>query len=202
MSRVSRLLLTAQAVFVLGLATCAVLDPRGLGSNHGWSYYEGRADTVAPYVIGFVATIALVAYAAVVAARSDAARGLGWGLAWLALFLALDVASPDSVNEAFYWAHDLTSAALFLYELGFAIWLVRTYALTGMGVALVVAQLCGGLVAMFSQLQVISGLGLGILVFQLSFGALLVIATTDLRDAIGDGAFSVDHVAEAARSRG
>ena len=192
MSRVSRLLFSAQAVFFLALGVCAALDPRGLGSNHGWSYYEGRATTAAPYVIGLVGTIALVAYAAVVAARSDAPQGLVWGLAGLALFLALDVASPDTVNAVFYWAHDMTSAALFLYELGFAVWLVRTLEPTAVGVALVVLQFCGGLVAMFSQLQVISQLGLGILVFQLSFGVLLVTATFDLDHAREDAAVALN----------
>lgn len=202
MSRVSRLLLLAQAVFFLALGTCAVLEPVGLGSNHGWSYYEGRADTAAPYVLGFLVTIALVTYAAVVAARSNAPRGLGWGLAGLALFLGLDVASPDTVNGVFYWAHDMTSAALFLYELAFAVWLVRTLERTAVGVTLVAAQLCGGLVAMFSQLQVTSQLGLGILVFQLSFGALLVIATFDVRDALDGSSPIADRSAAAARSRG
>ena len=192
MSRVSRLLFSAQAVFFLALGVCVALDPRGLGSNHGWSYYEGRAATAAPYVIGFVGTIALVAYAAGVAARSDAPQGLVWGLAGLALFLALDVASPDTVNAVLYWAHDITSAALFLYELGFAVWLVRTLEPTAVGVALVVVQFCGGLVAMFSQLQVISQLGLGILAFQLSFGVLLVTATFDLDHALDDAAVALN----------
>lgn len=184
MSRVSRLLLAAQAVFFLALAVCVALDARGLGDNHGWSYYEGRAATAGPYVIGFVASIALVGYAAIVAARSDVPRGLAWGLAGLALFLAFDVASPDTVNDVFYWAHDATSAALFLYELGLALWLVRTLVPNGVGAALVAAQFAGGLVAMFSQLQLISQLGLGILLFQVSFGVLLVTATFDLEDAV------------------
>ena len=187
MSRVSRLLLSAQAVFFLALGVCVALDTRGLGDNHGWSYYEGREDTAAPYVLGFVVSIALIAYAAAIAARTDAPSGLSWGLAGLALFLALDVGSPDTVDDAFYWAHDVTSAALFLYELGFALWLVRTLVPTRAGVALVAAQFAGGLVAMFSQLQLVSQLGLGILLFQLSFGVLLVTATFGLGDAL-DGA--------------
>ena len=192
MSRVSRLLLSAQALFFFALGVCVTIDPRGLGSNHGWSYYEGRADTAAPYVIGLLASIALVGYAAAIAARSNAPRGLARGLEGLALFLALNVATPDTVNEVFYWAHDVTSAALFLYQLGFAVWLVRTLVPTGFGVALVVAQFVGGLVAMFSQLQVVSQLGLGILVYQLSFGALLVTATFDLDAAVDTAALGVD----------
>lgn len=183
MSRVSRLLLSAQALFFLALGVCVTLDTRGLRDNHGWSYWEGRPETAAPYVIGFLGSIALIAYAAAVAARSEAPPGLARGLAWLALFLALDVATPDTVNAVLYWAHDVTSAALFLYELGFAAWLVAALLPTRFGVALVAVQFGGGLVAMFSQLQVVSQLGLGILLFQLSFGALLVTATFDLGDA-------------------
>jgi len=187
MSRVSRLLLSAQALFFLALGVCVAIDARGLGDNHGWSYYEGRADTVAPYVIGFLGSIALIAYAAVVARRADA-RGLARGLAGLALVLALDVATPDTVNAFFYWAHDVTSAVLFLYQLGLALWLVRTLLPTRFGVALVAVQLAGGLLAMFSQLQLISQLGLGILLFQLTFGTLLVSATFELPEALEDAA--------------
>lgn len=198
MSPVSRLLLAAQALFFLALGACVTLDTRGLGDNHGWSYYESHSRTAAPYVIGLVGSIALIAYAAAVAERSDAPRRLALGLAGLALFLALDVATPDTVNDVFYWAHDLTSAALFLYELVFALWLVRTLLPTGYGAALVLTQFGGGLVAMFSQLQVITQLGLGILIYQLSFGVLLVTATWDVHEAAADATVGVDP--DAARS--
>ena len=109
MSRVSRLLLLAQAVFFLALGTCAVLEPVGLGSNHGWSYYEGRADTAAPYVLGFLVTIALVTYAAVVAARSNAPRGLGWGLAGLAPTDWCGCGTPTAGNYSHSGAATVTS---------------------------------------------------------------------------------------------
>ena len=48
--------------------------------------------------------------------RSGAGAGLPTGLRLLAVFLLLDVATPDRVNAFFYWAHDLTSALLFLYR--------------------------------------------------------------------------------------
>lgn len=189
MSRVARLLLSAQALFFLALGVCVTIDAHGLGDNHGWSYYEGRADTAAPYVIGFLGSIALIAYAAVVARRADA-RGLAWGLAGLALVLALDVATPDTVNVFFYWAHDVASAVLFVYQLGLALWLVRTLLPTRFGVALVATQLVGGIVAMFSQFGLVSQLGLGILLFQLTFGTLLVTATFELPEALEDVAVS------------
>lgn len=62
--RVSRLLLSAQAVFFVALGMCVALDARGLGDNHGWSYCEGRADTAVPYLMGLPARVAVIAYAA------------------------------------------------------------------------------------------------------------------------------------------
>ena len=177
----ARYLLLAQVGFFLSLAVCVVIRPEGLNDNHGWSFYEGRRDTVVPYAIGMLCAILLTLYASALVQRSSTApRGLATGLRLLALFLLLNLATPDTVSAFFYWAHDLTSALLFLYQLGFAIWLVRSVWRTNVGVALVGIQFVGGLVAMFSQLQLIPLLGLGILVFQVSFGALLVCATARL----------------------
>lgn len=174
------MLLLAQLVFFAGLSACALIAPEGLHDNHGWSYYEGHRATLLPYLLGILAYVALTLYAAALLERASAPRGLVRGLRWLALFLALDVATPDTLNAVFYWAHDLTSAVLFLFELGFAVWLVRTFLATRLGIALVLVQFLGGLVAMFSQLQVVSQLGLGILVFQLSFAVLVVASSAEV----------------------
>src|SRR5262249_32318552 len=147
--------------------------------------------------IGILCGILLILYAASLVARSPAApAGLAAGLTLLALFLFLDLATPDTVSSLFYWAHDLASTLLFLYQLGFAIWLVRFVWRTRIGATLVGVQFVGGLVAMFSQLQLIPLLGLGIFVFQLSFGALLVCATARLAIPAESGE-PVDEVAPA-----
>jgi len=54
---------------------------------------------------------------------------------------------------------------------------------TRLGIVLLSVQFAGGLVAMFSQLQLVPVLGLGILVFQASFASLLVASTARLRNA-------------------
>jgi hypothetical protein len=182
----ARYLLLAQIGFFASLTVCALIDPAGLSHNHGWSYYEGRSQTLVPYVLGFLGCVLLIASAAALLQRSRAPAGLTTALRLLALFLLLNLATPDTVNAVFYWAHDLTSALLFLYELGFAIWLVRTIATTRLCIGLLVLQFLGGLVAMFSQLQLVSLLGVGILVFQLSFGGILVTATARLCDVMAD----------------
>ena len=196
MSMPARYLLSAQVVFFLSLAVCVLVRPEGLNDNHGWSFYEGRRDTVVPYVLGVLGGILLVAYASALLERSAAPRGLSMGVMLLALFLFLDLATPDTVSSVFYWAHDLASTLLFLYQLGFAIWLVRFVWRTRIGAILVGVQFVGGLVAMFSQLQLIPLLGLGIFVFQLSFGALLVCATARVAIPAESGE-PVDEVAPA-----
>jgi hypothetical protein len=184
----ARTLRFAQIGFFVALATCVLIDPDGMHDNHGWSYYEERGATVVPYLLGVLVFIVLTLHAASLLERSATAPGLARGLKLLTLFLLLDAATPDTVDTAFYWGHDLASTLLFLFELGFAIWLVRVVWRTNVGIWILAVQFLGGLVAMFSQLHVISQLGLGILVFQLSFGILLVAATAAVRVDVRNGA--------------
>ena len=177
----ARYLLLGQLGFVAFLALCAIIDPTGLRANHGWSYYVGRDETLVPYLLAFTTFIALTLRAARLLDDSSAPRGFSTGLRYLSVFLVLDVATPDTVNAFFYWAHDATSALLFLYELGFSVWIVAALGPRRLGTGLLAAQLLGGLVAMFSQLHVISLLGPGILLFQLSFGLLLVVAAAPVQ---------------------
>jgi hypothetical protein len=172
----ARYLLGAQVGFVAFLALCVVINPTGLEHNHGWSYYIGRSETVAPYVLAFVVFVVVTLYAAALLERSSAPAAFATGLRYLCVFLVLDLATPDTVNAFFYWAHDLTSAALFVYELAFGAWLLAVVVRTRLAACLLAAQFVSGLVAMFSQLQLIPLLGEGILFFQLSFGLLLVVA--------------------------
>jgi hypothetical protein len=200
-SRPARYILLAQAVFFASLTVCALLDPQGLHDNHGWSYYEERSRTIAPYLFGVVACVLLILYAASLVERSVAPAGLPRALRLLAAFLLLNLATPDTINVVFYWGHDLTSTLLFLYELGFALWLVRAVWRTRLGYGLVALQFVGGLVAMFSQLHVISHLGFGIFVFQASFCVLLVAATARLRETVGGEAMAAEDVAAQAATR-
>ena len=180
MSRPARYLLGAQVGFVAFLLLCVAIDPRGLGANHGWSYYEGRAETLVPYILAFVVFAAPVLYAAALLERSAAPAGFAIGLRYLCFFLLLNLATPDTVNAFFYWAHDVTSALLFVYELGFAAWLAVVVAPRALVLVLLGVQFAGGLVAMFSQLHVIPYLGEGILLFQLSFALVLIVAAAPI----------------------
>jgi len=172
----ARSLLLGQVGFFACLSLCVLIDSAGLNDNHGWSYYGGRAGTVVPYTLGFLVLVLLVGRSAQQLEKSSAPPWLPGALRLLAVLLLLDLATPDTVNALFYWAHDVASTVLFLFELALAILLVRNVVPTPAGWGMFGAQFSGGLVAMFSQLQMLALLGLGILVFQVSFGALLVVA--------------------------
>jgi hypothetical protein len=176
MAAPARTLLVAQLGFFACLGACVLLDAAGLSDNHGWSYYGGRSQTFVPYALGFLVLILLIGRAAAQLELTTAPREIAGGLRTLAALLLLDLATPDTVNSVFYWAHDVASTALFLYELWLAVRLVRIALPNALGVGLLVAQLAGGIVAMFSQLQLIGLLSPGILAYQVSFGALLVVA--------------------------
>ena len=193
MSASARSLLLAQVGFLLALAVCILMDSRGLQDNHGWSYYEEHGRTFLPYVLGFAWLIFWIWQAAGLLTRSNAPTALAPALKLLAIFFLLDVATPDTVDAVFAWAHDLSSTLLFLYELGFAIWLVVAVWPTWTGRGLLLVQLVGGLIAMFSfVVELVSQLGTGILLFQLSFGALLVAATAQFRELASEPARSDD----------
>jgi hypothetical protein len=199
MSAAARSLFLAQVGFLLALAVCVLMDSRGLHDNHGWSYYEEHGRTFLPYVLGFAWLIFWIWQASGLLTRSSAPAALAPALKLLAIFFLLDVATPDTVNTAFSWAHNLSSTLLFLYELGFAIWLVIVVWQTWTSRALLLVQFLGGLIAMFSfVVELISQLGLGILLFQLSFGALLVASTAHFRELAPEPSRSDDVAMERA----
>ena len=102
----------------------------------------------------------------------------GPALRVLAVLLFLDLATPDTINSFFYWAHVSVSAALFMHELAIAVALVLS-APRAQLVALLATQVAAGLLAMFSQFHLIGYLSTGILLYQLAFGALLVLGARD-----------------------
>jgi hypothetical protein len=170
------MLVLGQTIFLACLGGCVALDRRGLWDNHGWSYYGGRADTAVVYGFGFTALILCVLGAAALLERPPGIRTLPALLVGLALALALDLATPDTVSPLLYDAHVAASVVLFLLEFTSALWLVVHFLPTRPGKGLFALLFAGGLTAMFSQLQWIGLLGLGILVFQVSYFVILGLA--------------------------
>ena len=168
-----RNLVYAQLSFFSFLVAALLLTDRGFTHNHGLSYYGEHANTIVPYGLGLLCCGVFIWRAA--------AAVTGWlspALRVLAVLLFLDLATPDTINSFFYWAHVGVSAALFLHELAIAVGLFLN-APRAQVVALLTAQVAAGLVAMFSQFHVIGYLSAGIVLYQLAFGALLVLAGRD-----------------------
>jgi hypothetical protein len=198
----ARQLLLGQLGFFACLSVCVAIDRAGLNDNHGWSYYGGRSETFLPYMLGFLVLILLLGRSARLLELAGATLRLAGALRLLALLLLLDLATPDTVNGFFYWAHNVASTLLFLFEFCLGIVLVATVVPSHFGAALFAVQLAGGLIAMFSQLQVLPILGIGIFLFQASFGALLVVATARVARAAQPGPLTMPGETPAAVAAG
>ena len=168
-----RNLVYAQLSFFSFLAVALLLTDEGFTRNHGLSYYGEHVHTIVPYGLGLLCCGAFIWRAA-----GGVTGPLAPALRVLAVLLFLDLATPDTIDGAFYWAHVAVSAALFVHELAIAVGLVVVVR-RGELAALLVAQVAAGLVAMFSQFHVIGYLSVGILIYQLAFGVLLVLAGRD-----------------------
>ncbi len=163
-------LVLAQVSFFGFLLVAGLVTDEGFTNNHGPSYYGEHLRTAVPFGLGLVLS-AVFTWRAAAHVDEPFARALRL----LAVLFLLDLATPDTVDGAFYWAHVAVSAALFLLELGIAAAIVhgqRARVLVG----LLAVQLAAGLVAMFSQLHAIAFLSEGIVAYQLAFGLLLIVA--------------------------
>src|SRR5262245_24645287 len=157
-----RNLVYAQLSFFGLLLLCVALSRKGFEDNHGLSYYGEHLRTIGPYALAFIVCCAfLLRAASLVPGDGDAGR-LALCLRILVVLLLLDVATPDTLDGLFYWLHVGASAALFLFELGLAGWLVWIGRRRPLSVSLLAIQFAAGLIAMLSQLHVVELLSLGI----------------------------------------
>jgi hypothetical protein len=169
-----RNLVYAQLCFFAFLVCAALVSDKGFRDNHGLSYYGEHLNTIAPYGLGLALSSLFVWRAA-----AGATSPLAPALRGVAILLLLDVATPDTVDSAFYWAHVGVSAALFVLELAIAGGLLLVHPRPRIAVLFAV-QLAAGLLAMFSEMHMVAYLSLGIVVYQVAFGILLVVAARDL----------------------
>jgi hypothetical protein len=176
MTTARRLLLQAQLAFWACVLLCFVVAGGGLSDNRGLSFYGGRWSTIVPWAIGFALLSILVLRAAEALDGEDRALATCLRIN-VALLLAI-LLTPDTVDQVFYAAHIVASIALFCFQAGVGLWLVRRTRAAPV-LQLYVLQIAGGVVAGLSQLQWLDLLSPGIVVFQVAFGALLVTATAE-----------------------
>jgi hypothetical protein len=180
-SGAGRLLLSAQLAFWACVVVCFAIAGGGLGDNHGFSVYGGRAATILPWALGFVAASALILRAATLLEESDPA--LARCLRINVVLLLVVLLTPDTVGQFFYVSHIVASVALFLFQAIAGLWLVRRTESRAV-LQLYVVQIAGGIVAGLSEIQWIGLLSPGILAFQAAFGVLLVVATAEPQAAL------------------
>ncbi|HZP74107.1 MAG TPA: hypothetical protein VFA97_12095 [Gaiellaceae bacterium] len=176
MTTVARLLLKAQLAFWGCMVVCFAVTGGGLSHNHGFSIYGGRWTTILPWAAGFVAAAYFILRAA--SLLDDGDHALAQSLRVTVALLLGVLFTPDTVDAFFYDAHIVASVLLFLFEAIVGLWLVQRVHVRAV-LQLYVIQIVGGIVAAMSQAQWIGLLSPGILVFQVSFGALLVTASTE-----------------------
>jgi hypothetical protein len=160
-----RNLVYAQVCFFAFLVCAALVSDKGVRDNHGLSYYGEHLNTIAPYGLGLALSSMFVWRAA-----AGATSPLGVCAARCRDFALLDLATPDTVDSVFYWAHVGVSAALFVLELAIAGGLVLVHPRARVAVLFAV-QLAAGLLASSPSSTWVAYLSLGIVVYQAAFGS-------------------------------
>jgi hypothetical protein len=100
------------AGFGLGVGTCALLMPHGLGLDEGLCFYQGRASTAVPVTVG-LASVALGIAGAARSVRTTVVRVWLWCLAGLATVVTV----PHSWSPTASTVHMASGCALFALAL-------------------------------------------------------------------------------------
>ncbi len=173
-SRAIRSLIYAQVGFFFCLAVAVVINNAGFAHNRGLSFYGEHWDTAVPFGLGFLVCDFFLLHAGRILTRLGTARVFDSLLRILAMLLLLILLTPDNLNNIYAWLHIIASTVLFLFELGFAVWLTMRVHHDTFTWFLLGGQLIAGGVAMFSVFQATRYLSEGSLFYQVFFGILLV----------------------------
>ncbi|GAA0391901.1 hypothetical protein GCM10009530_48980 [Microbispora corallina] len=158
-----------------GIALCVVLRPEGLAANNGMSYYGVHWLTVTPYVGALVGAALFIrrGLRGVAAATPAPEHVRRMADVFVALLIGI-VLTPYTLGGAVDWAHRGLGAALFALQLVLGTRLVAWAHGDVLGVAFLLVQLGGGILAAVFVLQPDGLLIHGEATFQLGFGLLLV----------------------------
>ncbi len=133
-------IVAAQLSFLLLLAVCVRINPTGLTSYNGVSYYGAHLRTLVPYALAFVLTGSLLVLSARSLPPLGACRTMRRGLTVLAGLLLAIVLTPYSLGTPVNVVHTIAAACLFLEQLWLGLWLVRRAGLGAVGFSLWIAQ--------------------------------------------------------------
>lgn len=176
--RIARLLILSQVSFFGFLAVCILLIPEGLAANRGISFYGAHPADILPLGLGFLTS----SYFLLQAARTMPSHTPAERLAIIALRLMTVLIigvliTPYSLGYIVDVIHTIIGAALFILQLAMAIWLLAVIVPDWQTVALLVTQLAGGFISLFSLINILPFLIQGQILFQVAFGLLLTTLT-------------------------
>ncbi|MGD0055747.1 MAG: hypothetical protein ABSC34_09980 [Acidimicrobiales bacterium] len=172
--RVVNNLVLAQCSFFTFLAITIFKTTAGFKQNHGLSFYGEHWSTAVPFGAGFFFCDYFLLRAANALPKDELLyRRLSTLINILTVFLLFILLTPDTLDSFFNWSHIADSSVLFLYELGFGVWLYLRCHRDVLALVLVALLFAAGVLSMLSQFHIVYYLSEGILIFQLIFGVLL-----------------------------
>jgi hypothetical protein len=133
-------IVAAQGIFLTLLTVCVRINPTGLTSYNGISYYGAHARTFVPYALACLLTGSLLVLSARSLPTGSALRTLRRALILLAALLLAIVLTPYSLGTAVNVVHTITAACLFALQLWLGLWLVRRAGLGRLGLSLWIVQ--------------------------------------------------------------
>jgi hypothetical protein len=170
-----RYLLTAGAVMAVGVLVCIARAPKPLDTTDGLSWFGVTRPTVVEYGLTLLLTAALLVRAAGTLAAVPDLRPLRGGLLVCAALVPILLATPYTVGTVVNWTHMIVGSVLFVLQILVAAWLWWARARTPLVLALLTAQIGGGLIAFTSLLDLDAAMLYGQLLFQVAFTACLAV---------------------------
>jgi hypothetical protein len=149
---------------------------------YGISYYLVHVSTFFPLALGFLVCISLVVHVGRQLCCSEQPfRTMRKSFIAIGMLMAGIMLTPYTWNTFFNWAHMTLGAALFVIQLALSIWNSWRWVHGGMNWSMIIVQLIGGILAMFSLPDNgINLLMLGEIIFQFGFAILLLHSLSEL----------------------
>lgn len=164
----------SQALLLIGMIICFIIQPHGLIADEGISYYGGRIVTVVPYAIGIVGATSIANFGTKKYKITKDFKNYS-KLIWLILLLSIGVVlAPYNYDTWLTRLHEIFGASIFLIQLFMAIKILKLYKDNKLNYYLFAVQLFGGLMSAIYFFPKNGYLIEAQLLFQFAFGLILI----------------------------
>ncbi|WP_276940189.1 hypothetical protein [Ferrimicrobium acidiphilum] len=169
-------LMVAYGALFGALLIDGIVWPTNNVNIYGISYYLVHIRTFFPLALGFLICIGLVIHVGrQLPSDEQPFRTLRTSFIAIGVLMAGIMLTPYTWNTFFNWAHMTLGAALFVIQLAVSIWITSRWVRVGINWSMIIVQLVGGILAMFSLPD--NGINLlmpGEIIFQFGFAILLL----------------------------